>query len=165
MKTNSIDFSRTSAGFLGLLIVLLTSWTLSAGVGFLTKDMVGKFEGKAKIVVNWTQQKNLPVLLDIGADGAVSGKVGDATLKNGKLGKNRGAIGRKLNIKTDYIVTGKLSGPVIATEKISRASVSIPLNFVDGSYVGGLHTSGGKAGGKSKMKLSATGLKLSPAKE
>ena len=84
-------------------------------------------------------------------------------LKNGKLRRNRGAIGRKLNIKTDYIVTGDLSGPVIAAEKISRASVSIPLNFENGDYVGGLHTNGSNFGGKDRMKLSAARRRLSLA--
>lgn len=165
MKTNSFDYSRTSAGFLGLLIVLLTSWTLLADDRMVTAEMAGRFEGKAKIVVDWTQQKELPVVLKIGGAGSVSGKVGDATLKNGRLARNRGAIGRKLNIKTDYIVTGELSGPVISSEKVSRESVSIPLNFQNGAYVGGLHTSGGKIGGKEKRMLSAAGLKLSRVKK
>lgn len=165
MKSISCCCSWRSSGFVGLLLVLLTSWALTAADANWALNLTGRFEGKGKIVVDWTQQKELPVALNIGADGAVSGQVGDATLKNGKLRKNRGAIGRKLNIKTDYIITGDLSGPVIAAEGISRESVSIPLNFKSGSYVGGLHTSGAKAGGKVKRMLSAAGLKLSRVKE
>lgn len=60
---------------------------------------------------------------------------------------------------------GELSGPVISSEKVSRESVSIPLNFQKGAYVGGLHTSGGKIGGKEKRMLSAAGLKLSRVKK
>lgn len=126
----------------------------------LSPAMTGNWNGQAKIIVAWCKQDKLPLKLTINGDRTVTGTIGDATLKDGKLARNRGWIGRKLNIKTDYVITGRLEGEIVAAEKISRSSVSIPLNFQNGSFTGGLHTSGSKLGGKKAMKLSASGLKL-----
>ncbi len=168
--SHSLAHSLSSPGFqhlrrgviLTALVALLAAWTLSAADRSLPSAMTGQFKGSAKIIVNWTKQKQLPVEVVIADDGSVTGKIGDATLEDGRLKRNRGAIGRKLNIKTDYIIVGQLSGPVIKAESIERKSVSIPLNFNDGQYAGGLHTSGSKIGGESRMKLSASGLTLKP---
>lgn len=102
--------------------------------------------------------------MDIRADGSVTGKVGDATLIKGHFERNRGWLGRKLNLATDHIVRGDLNGPVVAAEGITRESVSIPLNFIGGAFVGGVHTSGSKFGGKEKMILSASSLTLKHSK-
>lgn len=151
---------RHFIGALGIAALASALYEAGAADKRFPAEMTGTFSGSAKIVVNWTKQRNLPVKLTINADRSVSGKIGDAVLKNGRLKKNRGAIGRKLNIKTDHIITGDLSGPIIAAEKITREGVSVPLNFKQGTYTGGLHTSGGKTGGREKMKLSASNLKL-----
>ena len=74
--------------------------------------MVGHWEGNARIIVSWCHQTNLPVAVDIHADGSVTGKIGDATLVGGHF-LNRIAVGRGrgLNLATDYMVTGKLMAP------------------------------------------------------
>ena len=86
--------------------------------------------------------------------------VGDAILTDGRLERNRGALGRKLNLATDYLITGKLNGSIVRSESITRESVSIPLNFSGGEYTGGIHTSGSKLGGLEKGILSASSLTL-----
>jgi hypothetical protein len=126
--------------------------------------MVGHWEGDARIVVSWCHQTNLHVALDIRTDGSVTGKVGDATLLKGRFERNRGWLGRKLNLATDYIIKGELNGPIVAAEGITRKSVSIPLNFSGGVLAGGAHTSGSKFGGKEKMILSAMSLRLKHSK-
>ena len=118
-------------------------------------SMPGIWTGEGEIIVAWCEQKKLPVSLEIAPDRSVTGKIGDAKLVDGKLKRNRGAIGRKLNIKTDYIITGRLRGAIVETEGITRAGVSLPLNFDGKRFSGGLHTSGRKFGGESRMKLSA----------
>ena len=130
-----------------------------AAENLVKQQMCGTWHADGRIIVNWTKQKNLPVMLTISSNASVSGKVGDATLVNGRFKRNRTAIGRKLNLATDYIVTGDLSGPIIALEGIKRSSVNIPLNFqTNFTFTGGLHTSGGKFGGRNNMILSATGF-------
>jgi hypothetical protein len=63
-------------------------------------------------------------------------------------------------MKTDYIITGKLEGPIIAGEQITRSRVSIPINFSGAAFSGGVHTSGSHWGGKKSMVLSAARLRL-----
>jgi hypothetical protein len=123
----------------------------------------GQWMGKARIVVVWTKQRDLCVTLNIEADGAVTGNVGDALITNARLKKNRGSLGQKFNVKTDYIIVGDLQGAIIAAEGITRSHVKIPLNLSNGSLTGGIHTSGAKLGGKDHMILSAAGLTLNRA--
>ena len=122
--------------------------------------MVGHWEGSARIVVDWCKQQHLPVAIDIHSDGSVTGKVGDATLTHGWFTRNRGWIGRKLNLGRDYIIRGDLTGPIIAAEGITRSSVFIPLDLSSDGLVGGINTSGSKFGGKEDTILSAASLKL-----
>ena len=137
----------------------LTAWARNEVV---RPEMVGHWEGDGKIIVTWCQQTNLPVTLDVKADGGVTGKIGDATLTKGQLRRNRGWLGKKLNIKTDYVITGRLEGPIVSAEGITRSGVNIPINYSTGKFVGGLHTTGSKFGDKKRMILSA-GLKLTRA--
>ena len=123
-------------------------------------EMVGKWTGKGKIIVDWCDQEHLPVQLAIAAGGKVTGTVGDASLQDGEFKQNRGAIGRKLNIKTDYIIRGNLSGEIISSHNIKRSRVSIPLNFNNGAFSGGLGTDGSKFGGKEKGDLAVADLEL-----
>jgi hypothetical protein len=143
-----------------MLVTLTAGGNAFSGEPVATPAMVGHWEGNARIIVDWCRQTNLPVVVDIRADGSVTGKIGDATLTNGSLKRNRGWLGRKLNVKTGYIITGSLSGPIVAAESITRSSVKVPLNFTGGNFVGGIHTSGSKVGGKDRMILSGASLKL-----
>jgi len=133
---------------------------LSLGAQVPDTGMVGAWSGEGKIVVNWTNQSFIQVRLDIRADGSVTGSVGDARLTKGRISRNRGAIGRLLNLKTDYIVRGELHGPVIASEHIERDRVSLPLNWDGDTFQGGLHTSGSAFGGADRMVFSAFDLYL-----
>lgn len=145
---------------LALFAVLVT--LLHAAERGVDPAMVGSWEGKASIVVNWCAQKELPVRVTIAADGTVTGTVGDATLLDGRLRPNRGWLGRKLKLASDHLIVGDLQGPLIAAEGITRSGVVLPLNFKDGAFQGGLHSTGAKFGGKEKMVLSATKLRLTP---
>lgn len=152
------------AKFLTMATLLLDCWSSRAADRSVAAPMIGHWEGDARIIVTWSRQTNLHVKINIGKDGSVTGKVGDATLINGHLQPNRGPLGRKLNLATDHVIRGNLNGPVVAAEGITRESVSIPLNFIGGAFVGGLHTSGSQFGGKEKMILSARSLTLKPSK-
>jgi hypothetical protein len=126
----------------------------------VTSPMVGHWEGNARIIMTWCRQTNLSVNLDIHADGTVSGTVGDAKLNKGRFQRNRSSLGRKLNLATDYIITGDLSGAIVAPEGITRSGVKIPLNFSGGTFTGGVNTTGLAFGGKEEMPLSAMSLTL-----
>jgi hypothetical protein len=155
-----IAIAGLTAGFF-LLVIAMASPVGDSG---LTRTMCGTWQGSAKIVVNWTKQTNLPVIVTISVDGSVTGKVGDAVLEKGVFHRNRSSVGRRLNLATDYIITGQLTGPIITSEGVNRAGVKIPLNFrmdhTNQFFIGGLHTSGTKFGGKKQMILSASNLTL-----
>ena len=142
---------------LALMLAGLSSWGTE---NVVTPIMVGHWEGSARIIVSWCHQTNLPVKVDILADGSVTGTVGDAKLTEGRFEHNRGWLGRKLNLATDYVITGHLDGAIVAAEHITREHVMIPLNFTGSSLVGGVNTSGSKLGGRDKMILSAMSLTL-----
>jgi hypothetical protein len=122
--------------------------------------MIGTWSGDGQIVVNWTDQPSIHVRLVILADGSVSGRAGDADLTNGRITTNRGPIGRFLHIKTDYIVSGQLVGPLIAAERIQRDAVKLPLNWNGSAFTGALHTSGSAFGGADRMVFTAFHLRL-----
>jgi len=138
-----------------------------AGVGMalgneasLAPEMLGRWAGNARIVVSWCVQTNLPIALDIHADGTVAGKVGDAHLRNGWIESNRGLLNHAFTARSDYIIHGTLKGPIVAAEAITRPRVSIPLNVKNGVFVGSVETSGTLVGGKTNMMLSAASLAL-----
>ena len=142
------------------LAILLPAWNTWAAESIVTSAMVGHWEGNARIIVTWCHQTSLPVKLDIRADGSVTGTVGDAKLTEGFFERNRGWLGRTLNLATDYIVRGNLDGAIVATEGITRSEVMIPLDFSGRKFAGGINTSGTLFGGKEKMPFSATSLTL-----
>ncbi|MGD0086559.1 MAG: hypothetical protein ABSC24_05465 [Verrucomicrobiota bacterium] len=148
---------------LAMLLPVLTSCATDSAV---TPAMVGHWEGNARIIVSWCQQKNLTVKLDIHADGSVSGTVGDAKLTEGRFQQNRGWLGRKLNLWSDYIITGGLDGAIVAAEGIKRERVMLPLDYNDGIFKGGVATEGSlcvfssEQTRKEKMALTASSLKL-----
>ena len=127
-------------------------------------QMNGAWSGEARIAVNWTTQRTLPVNLTIEQDDRVSGTIGDAVLRNGRLERNRTAIGRALNLKTDWIVRGELEGAVIKAEGVRRDAVTLPLNWVEEHFEGSVHTSGSHFGGKHAMWLAANDLRLARVK-
>ena len=104
--------------------------------------LVGHWEGNGRIIVSWCRQKNLTTKVDIHPDGSVTGTVGDATLTEGRFLKNRGWLGRTLNLETDYIITGNLDGAIVAAEGIRRQRVMMPCNFDGGVIKGDVDTDG-----------------------
>ena len=146
---------RNCASLILILIGISVGGTFAQAAEKVAATMTGHWEGRAQVIVIWCRQTNLTVALDIREDGTVTGKVGDATLSKGRLKKNRGWLGRKLNVKTDYIIVGELEGAILAREGIKRSQVKLPLNFRGGTFVGSLHTSGSKLSGKDNGILSA----------
>jgi hypothetical protein len=116
--------------------------------------LAGHWTGNATIIVNWVKQRQLPVVLEIAADGSVTGAVGDAKLVNGRVIRNHGLGSR-------YRVHGDLEGALIAAEDVTRKGVDIPFHVTaERTIRGGVHSSGSEFGGKESMKLSAGDLVL-----
>jgi hypothetical protein len=136
--------------------------------------LIGRWAGETNIVVNWTQARTLPVQLDIQSDGSVSGKVGDAQLKEGILGNThpfglvfgvpegpRGKPPGSLAADDHFQVTAKLDGPLIAAEQVRRGGVIVAFSLAqDQTLRGGLTSTGSEFGGKDSMKLSGRTMVL-----
>ena len=122
------------------------------------EDFIGPWKGEGKIIVTWCEQKQLAFEFQIDSDGNVSGKIGDAHIRHGKIRLNN-IIYRWLGNKK-YIINTKLLNYLIKKEKIKRDSIWIFLDFKKHFLTGGFHTSGSKFGGKEKMIVSGNSVKL-----
>src|SRR5208283_5914206 len=100
-----MNTTRHITGLIPTLAMLLIGLSSSAAESVVTPAMVGHWTGNARIIVSWCQQTNLPVKVDVHADGTVTGTVGDAKITEGRFLKNRGWLFRKLNWATDYVIT------------------------------------------------------------
>lgn len=150
-------------GHLRAIVVLLwlaSSFPAGAAEPLPSPQMLGHWSGTGRIIVTWYQQTNLTVSLQINPDASVTGVVGDARLIDGRLRENRNWLERTLRLKTDYIITGRLEGSIVAREQIYRRGVMIPLTFSGTSFCGSVHSTGTHIGGKTHMVLTAACLKL-----
>lgn len=131
-----------------------------AAKNIVTPAMAGRWEGNARIIVSWCSQTNLPVALDVHADGSVNGKIGDATLVAGHFQSHRTWPWRH------SLITGKLDGDIVAADGITRSQVTIICDFSNDSFNGQIDTNGSlcvfssNKTMKEKMALTAVGLKL-----
>lgn len=105
--------------------------------------LIGTWVGDARIANKELSPCAPQVRVTIGADGAVQGMVGEARLVNGRLKRNRGAVGRSLRVKTDWIVDAGLDGPIFSAESVTRERVRIPFDVRGDSLRGGFHAMGG----------------------
>jgi hypothetical protein len=85
------------------------------------------------------QRAAVEVDITIHEDGSVTGTVGDATLQQCILKKNRGELGRSLNIASDYLVAeGYLDGAIVPEDTITYKEFTIPFDIVDGKLHGSI---------------------------
>ncbi len=140
---------------LWLATSLLLASPFGASAQVATPSVIGRWGGVADIAGDWTTQRTLPINIVIGADDQVTGSIGDATLVNGRLSRNRGWLGRAMQVKTDYIIQADLDGLIIRAENIQRDMVQIPFDWRDGRLVGSIHGSGYKIGKVASRILTA----------
>lgn len=122
------------------------------------KEFVGSWRGEGRIIVTWSRQKQLSFVLQIDSHGNVRGNIGNARIHGGKIRLNN--LFYRLLGNRNYIIDAKLTDYIVESEKITRESIRIFLDYENNFLVGGFHTSGSKRGGKEKMILSGTGIKL-----
>lgn len=136
--------------------------------------LVGHWAGSTHIIVNWTQARSLPVQMDIHPNGAVSGRIGDAALKDGVLGtthfaglvfgvpeSTHGQPPASLGAGDHFQITAHLDGPLLASEQSRRDGVIIIFHLLpDQALHGSLTSTGSDFGGKDSMKLAATNMVL-----
>jgi hypothetical protein len=134
-------------------VVLLASRGATAQVA--RPEMCGRWQGSADVAVNWTKARTLTVAIAISSDDRVTGTIGDATLRDAHLLSNRGWLGKALRIKTDYLIDGRLEGPMIRDEHLVRSEIMMPLDWTGSEFVGAIGTNGTKTGDAETMAFTA----------
>ncbi|MBN2828784.1 MAG: hypothetical protein JXR56_00520 [Candidatus Cloacimonetes bacterium] len=116
-----------------LMLVLIVGSTILFAVKPLPKSLFGEWRGEelrsfVKTVASANQ--TVDISLSINPDGTVEGTVGDAVLKNCRVKRNRGQLGRMLNFKTDYIIFGgTIEGAVMIGDKVTKRHFTLPFNL------------------------------------
>ena len=112
---------------------------------FPPPELVGTWSGsveifgpfKAEPYPSKSPDDHQRVVITIHADGTVEGKIGNAVFLNSTVHKNRGWLGRKMNLKTDFLVCGGvLQGKVTPRDKGTDSRFTIPFNMVEGGLRG-----------------------------
>ena len=139
---------------IALLCALVLALAGCNGTSTTPSKPVGRWSGSGDIIVQWAKQQQLPVTLDVAADGTVTGTVGDARLVDGKFVAN--SLGNR-----EFRVHGKLQGNLIDAEQVRRDEIDILFDHSEDDVLsGGLHSSGSEFGGSKSMKLSVAKMEL-----
>ncbi len=131
--------------FLGLLlsITLLSEVVLGKGLS----DICGTWQGKGRVFqshftrssADSCKTDSVDIFLVIHPDNRVSGHIGKAEFVDCIVKKNRGWLGRLLNFKTDYIITGgTIAGNIVPVDTVIQKKITIPFNIVDNNIKGTL---------------------------
>ena len=111
----------------------------------ISSDLPGTYTGKERLLLRYDKDGQyiyrdniVMVSMIINSKGDVTGMVGEAALDGCKVTRNRGWLSRTLNIKTDFIVKGKLIGKTFEKDSILNKDISIPFNINNGELKGSL---------------------------
>jgi hypothetical protein len=108
----------------------------------LPTALVGRWEGTAALDSGAVGQGAI-VRLTIAQDGTVTGTVGDATLANARIGRNRSLFSRVLGLGTRWMIDGALVGPLITATGLKRERTRMPVDHVGETLVGDFNATGG----------------------
>ena len=83
-------------------------------------ELVGTWEAKPG---------SMDAVFTINPDASVSGRIGDATVINGRVVYDRSWFGRLMHWRTDYLIMGKLSRVVRPSEGVAGDGFTAPLSM------------------------------------
>ena len=124
---------------------LLLSVAASPAKDFPSGELTGTWRGHVEIFGSFKVEPypskaaadHQDVIITIASSGAVSGRIGQARFSGCTVHRNRGWLGRKLNIKTDYIILGGyMEGPITPRDKGAKREFTIPFNITNGRLSG-----------------------------
>jgi hypothetical protein len=134
----------------GVSIITVVTYSCSrSNVNWkVPKSLVGDWSGKQIVSVRYDinhkyvfvkAPDSINLALTIKENSDISGRLGTASFEYCTVKKNRGWLLRKLNMNTDYIITGKLSGAIFPSDTIASKAISFPFNMtnysIDGSII------------------------------
>ena len=80
----------------------------------------------------------VPCFIRIEPNGKVEGNLGTAIFRGCRIEPNRGALGRWLNLATDFRIAGRLEGPIFQGDTIQEKQISIPFTQIGDSLTGSI---------------------------
>lgn len=127
-------------------LILLTILTFSAcGTWKMPDQIPGSYSGKERIIVRYEEngqfifyEDSVFVSLSISSNQQVTGTVGNAVFEGCEVYQNRGWFSRKLHIKTDFLIRGRLNGTTFSRDSILQKNISIPFNIENDELKGSL---------------------------
>ena len=139
MRTNL----RTTISLM-VLALLGPAFTLGATETATVADLAGQWQGKSRFTgISYEEARQKKVApqdveteLHISAEGKVTGRIGGAALTNGIVVVNRGWLGRRLHLWTDFVIRGQIGGAVAPGSESGIHPISAPFNF-DGTRMSG----------------------------
>lgn len=140
---------RVTVAIAGILFLLVVGYSVieTFSVWKVPESLTGNWVGKQKVTIRYhnhgkysfiTTPDSVEFILSIKENGNVSGSLGSANFEGCSVFKNRGWVGRKLNIKTDYIITGKLAGVIANVDSLADKKISIPFRLADNTILGSI---------------------------
>ncbi len=134
-----------------LIVATLLAGCLARPMETIPAPLIGTWHGESTVRLpivfvpesddDPSDDVRVPVAIEltIHDDGTVTGTVGDAELVECVLKQNRGELGRRLNMATDYIIMdGYLAGAVVPEDETPEKDLTIPFNIVDDHLHGSL---------------------------
>ena len=131
--------------FITIIIFCLATVLFAAEKPVIPDSIAGTWSGKGflnsplaqKIPPSDVPADNPEIQIIIGTDGSVTGTVGQAHFCECIARKNRGWLGRLLNIKTDYIIKGGyLQGSLCPQDTVNIKKFTLPFNIRNGLLTG-----------------------------
>lgn len=134
--------------FSGLLLIALlycisvacTNWTVP-------ESLIGTWKGKDLVTVRIKENgefkfikapDSLEFKIEIHKDGSVTGNLGKAVFSKCKVNKNRGELGKKLNLATDFVIKGELEGKIFENDPEPSKKISMPFDNKNNNLKGSL---------------------------
>ena len=149
-------FNKISILFIDKIVfVLLILFISSCSKWIVPEKIAGNWKGEEIVTVRVridgefifiSSKDSIDINLMINPDNVVTGNIGNAILTDAIMDKNRGDLGRKLNLKTDYIITGNLSGEIFEGDTILIKPFSMPFNIEQNCFEGSIFQHTGKMG-------------------
>lgn len=137
--------------------MLVTTLSFSGFYGrrSIAESVQGTWTGMQKVTVRTFHHMkfsympypdSVQLTVTISESGDVSGTIGNAVFTGCHAKKNRGALGRKLNLFTDFVIAGKLIGPIFPGDPGGTRFISLPFYQQSDKLTGSLFDKQGIVG-------------------
>ena len=130
------------------IVAAVTTGAGAAGCakGPLPASLAGDWAARLPVTVRTRQPRGgyrfttdtVAIAFVLAADGEARGTVGGAVVENAYVVRNRGPLGRKLHLATDFQLSGRLQGALFAGDSVPTLDVLAPFDLRGDTLVGTL---------------------------